>query len=494
MRTALSLLSLIIASVSIHAKTGTSEYPLTTTVIASPTEADSLSPTLTQGSDNEIYLTWIELRSTGGVLKIAQYLPATKTWSEPNTIIASDTLLVDSSHAPSLTAGRNQSLVAAWLSQPREGVTIANLSRSYDGGSTWDSPTPLTTESNQVGFPQISFWRSGKLLAAWLDGRAEKTSLYARVIGNDEPDTLIDYSVSESSPLDFTLFPNSSALLAYRGLDARGVQDIHRVAWDGREWSELRILNHDAWRPTSDLTEGPRLDSSGGQVAATWFTAAFNSPRVLVSTSPDAGARFTMPQTIDLDHAMGRPDLKMLRDGSVIVIWQENGDLPGLYLRRIAPSQTLSPAVRLVITGTDEAIGNPRLALLKDYGSTSAQLIATYTQSQQVHTLLITLPDLSTIAGRKPCLPCDEDDANATRGYPVKGIVTRVMADRGMVIVKHEEIPGVMRAMTMAFKVEAETLSQLSVDQELLGRIERQGRDWHLFNVKLLGSPKSKVP
>ena len=78
--------------------------------------------------------------------------------------------------------------------------------------------------------------------------------------------------------------------------------------------------------------------------------------------------------------------------------------------------------------------------------------------------------------------------------YPVKGVVTRVIADRGIVVVKHEEITGVMRAMTMAFQVEAETIAQLSAGQALLGRIERQGRNWHLFSVKLLGSPKTKTP
>ena len=493
MRTALSLLLLTIASVSLHAETGSADYPVTTTVIARPTSAMSQSPTLTTGSVNEAYLTWIEPAEKGGHLQVSQYLAATKTWSEPNTIIASETLLVDSANTPTLTAGRSQSLVAAWLDQPSQGVTIATLSRSYDGGVTWNSPTPLTTESEQVSFPEISFWRGGKILAAWLDGRAGKNSLYARVVGSDEPDTLIDESVSESK-LGLTLFPNSSGLLVYRGRDEKGIHDIHRVAWDGREWSEPRILNHDEWRPKTDHIEGPRLDSSGGQAAATWFAAAFNSPRVLVSTSPDAGERFTRPQQIDLGHATGRADLKLLRDGSVIAIWQENGDLPGLYLRHIAPSQTLSPAVRLVITKPDENIGSPLLALLKDYDSTPAQMIATYTQNQQVRTLHITLPDLSTIAGRKPCLPCDEDDANATRGYSVKGVVTRVIADRCIVVVKHEEIPGVMRAMTMAFQVEAETLAQLAEGQALLGRIERQGRDWHLFSVKLLGSPKKKTP
>ena len=38
---------------------------------------------------------------------------------------------------------------------------------------------------------------------------------------------------------------------------------------------------------------GPRLAADGPRMGAAWFTAADDEPRVLVSTSPDAGTRMT---------------------------------------------------------------------------------------------------------------------------------------------------------------------------------------------------------
>jgi Cu/Ag efflux protein CusF len=89
---------------------------------------------------------------------------------------------------------------------------------------------------------------------------------------------------------------------------------------------------------------------------------------------------------------------------------------------------------------------------------------------------------------RKPCLPCDEEDANARRGYPIRGRILGVDPERHQVLVKHREIPGVMRAMTMAFNVDPAVLPKLKRDQDLLGRIEKRGKEWWLFNIKLLGA------
>ena len=68
--------------------------------------------------------------------------------------------------------------------------------------------------------------------------------------------------------------------------------------------------------------------------------------------------------------------------------------------------------------------------------------------------------------------------------HPLRGVVTAVLADKSALMVKHEEIPGVMRAMTMMFKVDAATLQSVQQGQIITGRMSRQGTDWVLEDVK----------
>ncbi len=91
--------------------------------------------------------------------------------------------------------------------------------------------------------------------------------------------------------------------------------------------------------------------------------------------------------------------------------------------------------------------------------------------------MLVTLPDLSSLVGRKACLFSDEQDANTTRGYPVEGRIVAVLTD-DQVRLSFEEIPGVMRATTLTCKVDPKLWLNLPDKQELLGRIEQRDREW----------------
>lgn len=71
--------------------------------------------------------------------------------------------------------------------------------------------------------------------------------------------------------------------------------------------------------------------------------------------------------------------------------------------------------------------------------------------------------------------------------HPLKGVITSVLADRSALLVKHEEIPGVMRAMTMMFKVDAATLQAAQKGRTITGLMSRQGSDWVLEDVKFAG-------
>jgi len=77
------------------------------------------------------------------------------------------------------------------------------------------------------------------------------------------------------------------------------------------------------------------------------------------------------------------------------------------------------------------------------------------------------------------------EKAAEAAGPLVKGMVTRVLEDRQLVMVKHEEIPGVMRAMTMAFAVPEEVWDRLSPGVYLTGILGGGRGEWRLSDVKL---------
>jgi Cu/Ag efflux protein CusF len=67
--------------------------------------------------------------------------------------------------------------------------------------------------------------------------------------------------------------------------------------------------------------------------------------------------------------------------------------------------------------------------------------------------------------------------------HPLTGVVMAVMPERGALLVKHEAIPGVMRAMTMLFKVDTTTLETATEGAVLSGQLVRHDGDFWLENV-----------
>jgi hypothetical protein len=478
----------------------------------SPAGPGASAPGLTRSADGSVWLSWLEPKGKGiTALRAAKFNPATAAWGEVREIAAGRDWFVNWADTPIFAAQLDGHLTAVWfVNNPtsahghdhygHHGAGYqAWFSQSTDEGLTWNEPSRLTTESDKVEFVALQPLAHGGLLAVWLDGRGKHSAdapmrLYGRVLGGEGPDQLIDGSVCDCCPTTLTAFPNGSALVAYRARREGEVRDIYTARLRGDVWETPRVLSADDWRIHGCPVNGPRLASVGGRVAAAWFTAADDEPRVLASSSPDAGARWLQPQRLDLGAPLGRVDTVLLRDGSRLVTWLEAAGEKeaGIYLRRISPVDEIGPPVLLASSSRARASGFPRLALVKDYDATPAQLLLAYTEDREpsaVQTLWLTLPTLSELVGRKPCVPCDEDDANAVRGYAMKGVVSQVQPGRELIWVRIEEIPGVMRATSLACRAEPALFEQLVPGQSLLGRIEKRGRDWWLFNVKMLGAP-----
>jgi hypothetical protein len=469
------------------------------TPVSAPAAPGASSGSFASGSDGVVWFSWIEPATAKGeqVLKFSSFDRSASRWTAPRTIAQGKDFPIDGAHTPTLIAQPKGHMTAAWPAGTR-----VLISQSRDAGATWSPPQPLTRESDSVEFASLQPLADGNLLAAWLDGRAKKAlgsqQLFSRVVGSTMPDTLVDPNVCDCCPTALAAFPDGSALLAYRGRDAEGVRDIVTARYVDGQWEKARERSRDRWIIEGCPVNGPRLAVDGPRVAKVWFTAAYDQPCVLVASSSDAGSVYTRSMRADLGKPLGRPDVMMLRDGSQLIVWLEQGgtangsETAGLYLRRFSAAGATQIPTQLAAIGDVRSAGHPRIALVKDFDDTAAQFIVTFTragESSKVETLLVTLPEAELLAeadSNCACAPKGEE----LLGYPIRGRVVAADAATGILRVRHRAVPGLLRAGEAEFKVAANLLPIVKAGTEVLARIEQRDGVWTMFDVRLLGEPQ----
>lgn len=87
--------------------------------------------------------------------------------------------------------------------------------------------------------------------------------------------------------------------------------------------------------------------------------------------------------------------------------------------------------------------------------------------------------------GNCQCSETANAEEPAEAGHPLRGVVTRKLEDRKLVLVKHEEIPGFMRAMTMAFSVPEKDWPLLEPGVHLTATLHGGRGDWRLSGITL---------
>ena len=472
--------------------------------IPAPAAKDASGAAITMSPEGVAWLTWTEKTAAGHALRLATFDANAKRWSEPRPISQGANWFVNWADFPALTVGPNGNATAVWfVNNPASAAAVpahdhhgpgyhALIARSSDGGKTWSRPLPLTRESDSVEFVALATLADGRVLAAWLDGRAKKKGgkaqqLFARILGSETPDTLVDDSVCDCCQTTLTAFPDGTALLAYRARREHEVRDIHLTRFRGREWDEPRSLNSDDWRIAGCPVNGPQLASDGGRVAVSWFTAADNDPRVLASISPDAGARFLMPVKINHVKPAGRVATTLLHDGAMLITWV---DVDGaVWLRRVSPDFSPNESVQLEGPHNGRTKGFPRAALLRDYtgGDTPAQMLVAYARDGGgLRTQLVTVPERALVEAEQNC-DC-APSVDQMRGYPIRGTILEAPAGTHTVRVKHFEVPGIFTAAEREFYVEPSVHTALGAGRQFLGRIEKRDGAWWLFEVRLIAT------
>lgn len=74
---------------------------------------------------------------------------------------------------------------------------------------------------------------------------------------------------------------------------------------------------------------------------------------------------------------------------------------------------------------------------------------------------------------------------NAPR-YPLHGTIVGLFPDKGMLLIKHDEVPGLMKAMTIGFRVQPEVFKEVRKGETITATLVVREDDFYLENVKVV--------
>lgn len=303
--------------------------------LASPAATRSAFPNVARGADGRVYLSWIE-RGEGelGIMKLS--VLESDAWSEPVEVTRGSDLFLNWADFPSVCALEDGTLIAHWLKQGKDPHGYgAEYSISSDGGKHWSSAKRLHEDVSDVehGFVSMVAIDGERFGAIWLDARASagkehseyETALYFRTIsakGELGEETILDSRVCDCCQTSLVATASGELVATYRDRSEEEVRDISLVRFDGKKWSEPRLVHADEWLIDGCPVNGPRVVSENGLTAVTWFTGmGGGGGSVRLAFRKDDW--YGVPIDIDEGKPVGRVDLVFLDDESALVSWME---------------------------------------------------------------------------------------------------------------------------------------------------------------------------
>ena len=347
-----------------------------------PVAPGAIGPSLAAAADGRALLSWVEPRAGGRhALRLARRV-AGSGWAGPVTVAEGTGWFVNWADFPHAAALDDGTLFAHWMEKRPRGEPYdydVRLTRSRDGGRTWDGPLslhadPTPAEHGFVSFAPIDEARLGVL---FLDGREVKaggaTSLRFAVVGRTgppEPDERVDARVCDCCQTALARTARGM-VAAYRDRSPTEVRDVAVVRREGGRWSAPVFPGSEGWEIHGCPVNGPSLAADGDRVGLAWFTMAGETPRVKVAFSSDGGASWGRPAVVDEGRPIGRVDVALLArpagrgagtDTAALVSWLEDADEGAdVRVRRVDSSGSAGPSVLVARSSAARATGFPRL-------------------------------------------------------------------------------------------------------------------------------------
>jgi len=235
-----------------------------------------------------------------------------------------------------LTVAYAAALPGKWKNEIR-------LQRSTDGGAHWGAAERLHSE--RIGahsYLSAAVTAAGEPVFAWLDDSTGHMGLHAK-LGASPPMTL-DTESCQCCGTALLAGRKGKVWLAYRDSDD-DIRDFRVLRTDGAGgFDHGRTLSDDQWKIQGCPHTGARLTQTpDGALWAAWFTAGVGQPGVYAAVSTDDGETFsarTLVTAARPGQAVRHPELGALPDGSVVVLYESEGDGQRALVARTRDART----------------------------------------------------------------------------------------------------------------------------------------------------------
>jgi hypothetical protein len=219
--------------------------------------------------------------------------------------------------------------VAYAVALPGKWKNEIRLQRSTDGGAHWGAAERLHPE--RIGahsYLSAAVTAAGEPVFAWLDDSTGHMGLHAK-LGAAPPVTL-DSESCQCCGTALLAGREGEVWLAYRDSDD-DIRDFRVLRTDGAGgFDQGRTLSDDQWKLNGCPHTGARLaQTPDGALWAAWFTAGVGQPGVYATVSTDDGETFSTRTLVNAarpGQAVRHPELGALPDGSVVVLYESEGD------------------------------------------------------------------------------------------------------------------------------------------------------------------------
>jgi hypothetical protein len=278
---------------------------------------------------------------------------------------------VDSLHqGPGMAVGPTGEIYLTWSSRrpvPVGGLFASDLllSRSLDGGKTWDGPLRINDDVPTAhSFEGVAVAPDGTVIVAWIETRDGKAATFLARVGDRgarvaETLRLDTGETCVCCRVDVTAGPGDSVAVLWRKVFPENVRDMV-VAGSrdgGRTFGAPVLVHADGWKISACPHRGGSLAADArGRLYAVWYTEATDGrPDVLFATSAD-GRKFSAPRRLHTATGSIPDHMRLAVDaaGRGVVVWEDSTAVRRRIVMRttldggrtLSPPQTLTQAVK----------------------------------------------------------------------------------------------------------------------------------------------------